>query len=106
MSFPRNGEFGESESSSSSTNSSTDAFPFLPSLSNQTFAYFFIFETSNLSLEEVDELYCSTSAAKSKKANHEMIARRTDLEGGHSVPVSDEADTADENKKELMTETA
>jgi hypothetical protein len=71
-----------------------------------TFAYFFIYETSNLSLEEVDELYAATTAFKSHKANAEVRARRNELENGNALAFSDEADTADENKKEIMTETA
>ena len=62
------------------------------------FAYFFIYETKNLSLEEVDELYAQTTAIKSGRANAEVQARRTDLEGAVVAPKDDEMATADEKK--------
>ncbi|SOV07805.1 probable monosaccharide transporter [Ustilago sp. UG-2017a] len=62
------------------------------------FAYFFVYETRLLSLEEVDEMYAQTSAIASSRANAEIRARRSDLEGG-AVPVKDdELATHDEKK--------
>ncbi|KAJ1595324.1 hypothetical protein NDA14_001463 [Ustilago hordei] len=62
------------------------------------FAYFFVYETRLLSLEEVDEMYAQTSAIPSSHANAEIRARRSDLEGG-VVPVKDdELATHDEKK--------
>ncbi|CCF50184.1 hypothetical protein NDA10_005314 [Ustilago hordei] len=62
------------------------------------FAYFFVYETRLLSLEEVDEMYAQTSAIASSHANAEIRARRSDLEGG-VVPVKDdELATHDEKK--------
>ncbi|KAJ1593890.1 hypothetical protein NDA11_006245 [Ustilago hordei] len=62
------------------------------------FAYFFVYETRLLSLEEVDEMYAQTSAIVSSHANAEIRARRSDLEGG-VVPVKDdELATHDEKK--------
>lgn len=68
------------------------------------FAFFCIVETSGLSLEEVDELYATTSPAKSAKANSQVRSRRADLEGAIATvyPQSDEAATADENKNDLL----
>ncbi|KAN0065324.1 Plasma membrane low glucose sensor [Thecaphora frezii] len=62
------------------------------------FAYFFVVESKNLSLEEVDELYTQTTPRKSSIANAQIIARRTDLEGGVTAPKDDEDATADEKK--------
>ncbi|PWN53251.1 putative monosaccharide transporter [Violaceomyces palustris] len=62
------------------------------------FAYFFVYETAQLSLEEVDELYAQTNARASSRANKEMRARRTDLEGVVAPPKDDESATADEKK--------
>ncbi|KAJ1036514.1 hypothetical protein NDA13_000047 [Ustilago tritici] len=62
------------------------------------FAYLFVYETRLLSLEEVDEMYAQTSAIASSRANAEIRARRSDLEGG-AVPVKDdELATHDEKK--------
>ncbi|PWY99126.1 putative monosaccharide transporter [Testicularia cyperi] len=62
------------------------------------FAYFFVYETAGLSLEEVDELYTQTVPRKSRAANKEMHARRTDLEGAVSPVKDDEMATHDEKK--------
>ncbi|KAJ1023295.1 hypothetical protein NDA18_004822 [Ustilago nuda] len=62
------------------------------------FAYFSVYETRLLSLEEVDEMYAQTTAIASSHANAEIRARRSDLEGG-VVPVKDdELATHDEKK--------
>ena len=62
------------------------------------FAYFFIYETRLLSLEEVDEMYSQTTAMGSIRANAEMRARRSDLEGAVAPPKEDELATHDEKK--------
>jgi len=62
------------------------------------FAYFFIYETRLLSLEEVDEMYSQTTAMGSIRANAEMRARRSDLEGAVAPPKEDEIATHDEKK--------
>lgn len=62
------------------------------------FAYFFVYETRLLSLEEVDELYSQTTAISSARANAEMRARRSDLEGGVAPVKDDELATHDEKK--------
>ncbi|KAJ1025862.1 hypothetical protein NDA16_002488 [Ustilago loliicola] len=62
------------------------------------FAYFFVYETRLLSLEEVDELYAQTTAISSSRANAEMRARRSDLEGGVMPVKEDELATHDEKK--------
>lgn len=72
------------------------------------FAFFCIVESSNLSLEEVDELYSSTTPMRSGRANAEVRARRSDLEAKGLSGVyaqGDEAATADENKNEVMATT-
>jgi len=72
-----------------------------PSLYSQLFAYFCIYETSNLSLEEVDELYSITTAAGSKKANAELRGRRVE----YDPHASEESQYADENKEKIMLST-
>ncbi|EPQ30764.1 uncharacterized protein PFL1_01665 [Pseudozyma flocculosa PF-1] len=62
------------------------------------FGYLFVVESKGLSLEEVDELYAQTTPRQSAAANREIIARRTDLEGGVAHPKDDEDATADEKK--------
>ncbi|SNX86410.1 probable monosaccharide transporter [Melanopsichium pennsylvanicum] len=62
------------------------------------FAYLFVYETRLLSLEEVDELYSQCTASTSIRANNEMRARRSDLEGAVAPPKDDELATHDEKK--------
>ncbi|SPO24243.1 probable monosaccharide transporter [Ustilago trichophora] len=62
------------------------------------FAYLFIYETRLLSLEEVDEMYSQSTARNSIRANAEMRARRSDLEGAVAPPKEDELATHDEKK--------
>jgi sugar porter (SP) family MFS transporter len=62
------------------------------------FAWFFVYETKGLSLEEVDELYAQTTSIKSRRANAEMQSRRTDLEGAVAPAKDDEIATHDEKK--------
>lgn len=71
------------------------------------FAFFFIIETAGLSLEEVDELYATTTPIKSTAANKEVRARRAELEGEASAyPKGDEEAAADEAKREVVAKTA
>lgn len=67
------------------------------------FSYFFIYETSGLSLEEVDELYVVCTAIASPRANANARARRTDLEGHVAPPKDDESVEADENKEKAAS---
>lgn len=71
------------------------------------FAYFFVYETKGLSLEEVDVLYQQTIPLKSAKMNAELKAARSDVEvaatGGK--PLDDEAVTADHAKHSTMSRT-
>ena len=65
------------------------------------FAHFFIVETRGLSLEEVDELYATTTPARSTRMNAEMQARRGELEGGKYV-AGDEQVEADAAKAHAL----
>jgi len=64
------------------------------------FAWFCIYETANLSLEEVDELYAQTTARKSKALNAQLRAQRTDMESTtRSNPVIGSASSQDDLDK-------
>ncbi|CAO1624773.1 unnamed protein product [Parajaminaea phylloscopi] len=71
------------------------------------FAYFTVYETKGLSLEEVDQLYCSTSPLGSPKANQELKEARTDIETAATAgkPLDDEAVVADRAKHSTMANT-
>lgn len=70
------------------------------------FAYFLIFETKGLSLEEVDEMYSQTNAIRSPQANKEIRSRRTDVEGLTARPLDDEAAENYEKKEDVVYQTA
>jgi len=65
------------------------------------FSYLFVYETSNLSLEEVDELYSQTTAMKSKSVNAQIRAQRSDLEVAAGKQIQEhDSHSSDEEKKE------
>lgn len=68
------------------------------------FAYFFVYETKGLSLEEVDQLYCSTSPLGSPRVNKELKDARTDVEKAVG-PLDDEAVTANYAKQHVVSDT-
>ncbi len=70
------------------------------------FAWLFIFETSQLSLEEVDEMVTQTTPFRSAAANKAMRARRTNLDGHQARPLDDEQADHAEKKDETVFQTA
>lgn len=71
------------------------------------FAYFFVYETKGLSLEEVDQLYCSCSPLASSRVNREFKESRSDVEVAATAgkPLDDEAVTADRAKHSAIADT-
>lgn len=71
------------------------------------FAFFTVYETKGLSLEEVDQLYLQTSPLRSNAVNKQLKDARTDIEiaATHGKVLDDEAVIADRAKHSVTADT-